>query len=247
MAGWCREARGSSEFSARDVFAESNRGLFRFDDPISVEVGAGTDFRTFVVHGTCLTSRSLFFKKALSRDWREGEERLVKLPEDKSDTFELYLQCVYGLDMSVEPDPIPEDYSGHSERLELAKLYVFAEEVQDVRAQDTALKAFLNCVWKLQPDGKWCPPDGKTTRVLYHGTVPGSPMRKLLVDINAYVIGHSDHFKGRLSDAWPREFFIELSSELTSARLADSFKGRHLRYGDSADDYLEAEEEEIET
>ena len=85
-------------------------------------MGTDTDFRTFIVHGACLTSRSLFFRKALSRDWKEGEERLVKLPDDDSDTSELYLQCKYGQAMSVEPDPVPQYYKDHPERMELAKL-----------------------------------------------------------------------------------------------------------------------------
>ena len=63
--------------------------LSRLDDLVWIKVGTGDDLRSFTVHGAFLTSRSLFFRNALSGAWKESEERVIKLSEVKSDTFEL--------------------------------------------------------------------------------------------------------------------------------------------------------------
>jgi hypothetical protein len=215
--------------------------ISRFDDLVRIEVGTGDELRSFTVHGAFLTPRSLFFKKALSGAWKEAEERVIKLPEDSNDTFELYLQVIYGQPISVEPDPVPENYKGSSERLELAKLYVFAEKVQDARTKNVVTKAFLNSVWKLHKCGKWSSPHHDCVNVVYRGTAPGSPMRRLIVDIFAYTITNPVTFEPK---DWPKEFFAELGIGLLTTRLTDSFKKRHLKRGDSADGYLEAEGEE---
>ena len=164
----------------------------RLDDPVRVEVGTGDDLRSFTVHGAFLTFRSLFFRKALSGAWKEAKERLIKLPEDDSDTFELYLQVVYGLPMSIEPNPLFDEYPGRSEQEALAKLYVFAEKVQDVRAKNTIMKAFLKSVWKVRSDGLCYVPARGSIHVIYEGSTPGSSMRRLLVDIYAYGITHEE-------------------------------------------------------
>jgi hypothetical protein len=142
--------------------------------------------------------------------------------------------------MSVEPDPVPEGYGGGPERLELAKLYVFAEKVQDVRTKNAVTKAFLNSVWKLRISGKWSSPHADCVNVIYRGTTPGSAMRRLIVDIHAYAIIQGVTLEVK---DWPKEFFAELGLELLTTRLTDAFKERHLKHGDSADGYLEAEEE----
>jgi hypothetical protein len=214
--------------------------LSRFDDLVRIEAGTGYDLRSFTAHIAFLTTRSLFFRKALSGAWKEAEERVVKLPEDESNIVELYLQCVYGLPISVEPNPVPENHLGYSERLELAKLYVFAEKVQDVRAKNIALKTFLKCVWKLWRDGSWCDPGEQVVHILYEGTVSGSPMRRLLVDIYAHAITSPVAF--RTDYPYPNEFLADIVTELTKTRLGCFSQNPRLRSGHSAGNYLEEEE-----
>ena len=207
----------------------------RLDDPVRVEVGTGDDLRSFTVHGAFLTFRSLFFRKALSGAWKEAKERLIKLPEDDSDTFELYLQVVYGLPMSIEPNPLFDEYPGRSEQEALAKLYVFAEKVQDVRAKNTIMKAFLKSVWKVRSDGLCYVPARGSIHVIYEGSTPGSSMRRLLVDIYAYGITHEERFKG-----YHQDFLTDVAAEMTKARLTYSSKG--LKINECAEKYLETEE-----
>lgn len=197
-----------------------------------------TDVRSFTVHSDHLTSRSLFFKKALSGNWSEAQQRIIELPEDESDIFELYLQCVYGHEMSVEPAPVPKDYKGVEEQIEIAKLYVLAEKLQDVRAKNTALKAFMKSTWAERKTAQWFHPDPAVVHIIYDGTMPGSPMRRLLVDLHAYTVSIQPNVV-----AFPEEFYVELVREFTKARLENSFKDLHLKHKDGPDNYLESESE----
>jgi hypothetical protein len=206
---------------------------------VRILVGTGEDARTFIIPAACLSSRSLFFKKALSDDWKEAGERIIKLPEDEGDTFELYLSCVFGQKLAVEPDPVPAGYGGLAERFSLAKLYVFSEKVQDVRTKNTCLKAFVEIVWKVRDDGGWLCPNKLTIKLLYRGTMPGSPMRKFLVDTTAYAMT----CKEPLLKGYPSEFLAEVVAEMTKTRLTGSFKEGHLQYGDKPDAYMETEDE----
>lgn len=72
-----------------------------------------TASQSFFVHADLLTSRSKFFAKVLvgyeaqntsttATDevikhgvWREGQERVVKLPVDEPEVFSLYVQLLY--------------------------------------------------------------------------------------------------------------------------------------------------------
>lgn len=197
-------------------------------------MGTGKKVKSYHIHGSCLTASSLFFKKALSGSWKESNERVVKLPKDKSDTFELYLNCIYGQEMSIEPDPIPIDHQGLEEQLELANLYVFAEKMQDVRTKNKVVKAFMQTVFKIRKDGVWFAPAVKVVRLIYENTLAGSPMRRLLVDIFAYAISHK--YDWRVEH--PKQFLIEVLVELSTARLTGC-EGPALQAGDYPDNYLE--------
>ncbi|KAF2124707.1 hypothetical protein P153DRAFT_400795 [Dothidotthia symphoricarpi CBS 119687] len=70
-----------------------NSGLLIDSTPITVFVGH-TESR-FSVHECLLTTDSEFFKSALSKEWKENLERIVKLPEAKPEAFHLYAKWLY--------------------------------------------------------------------------------------------------------------------------------------------------------
>ncbi|KAJ8109865.1 hypothetical protein OPT61_g7145 [Boeremia exigua] len=218
-----------------DGMIVSRNKRMKFDDIIHIEAGSGENLRSFSVHATCLTSRSPFFEKALSGAWREAKDRTVKFPENKSDIVELYLQCVYDRPLDVEPDPVPENYAGHEERLQLAELYVFAEQVQDVRAKNMAVKAFMSSVWKPRKGGRRWPPGPATINVIYEGTMPGSSMRRLCVDIFArgLIFGNIKY------DNPPTEFLAEIIKEMFNLLISGTTK--KLTRECNAEPYLETE------
>lgn len=62
---------------------------------ITAVVGQGDNKRDFIVHEELICESSEFFRKALAGNWKETQDRIVKLPEDDPDMFALYLQAVY--------------------------------------------------------------------------------------------------------------------------------------------------------
>lgn len=58
-------------------------------------VAVGLEAIGFKVHEASLKARSPFFVSALSTAWKEGREGIVKLPEDRPETVELYLKHLY--------------------------------------------------------------------------------------------------------------------------------------------------------
>lgn len=107
---------------------------FRFNDPVRVQVGASNASKIYTVDAQILTSRSLFFRKALSSGFKEAEERIFKLPEDDPELFGTYVHLLHTNELSVIPDPPPADYRGREEKTALAELYVLAEKLQDLKS-----------------------------------------------------------------------------------------------------------------
>jgi hypothetical protein len=87
----------------------------RFNDPVRIEVGFGGSRRTFLTDAAFLTTRSLFFRKALSGKWKEAEERHVRLPYDNAEIFALYMHFMRTNEFAVVPDQVPEIYKGSEE------------------------------------------------------------------------------------------------------------------------------------
>jgi len=156
--------------------------VHRFDDLVHVEVGTGEKSKTYAIYSSTLTTRSLFFRKALSGPWKEAEERVVHLPEDDARTFELYLHYIYNNEFACNPS---EDQYGKKELGALARLYVLCEKLQDPISKNCIIKALSDSIYTIRSHGTWNIPGCAVVETLYKGTVKGSPVRRMLVDIFA--------------------------------------------------------------
>jgi hypothetical protein len=185
---------------------------------IQVAVGEGDQLQTFDVHEDIITARSPFFKKAMSGDWKEAQDRLVKLPDDNPAIFQLYVHLLYTNMLAVVPDPLPPNYTGSNEHVKLAKLYVLAEKLQDIDTKNTVLEAMLLATRQTRSDGKCYYPGNGPICLIYAGTVPGSPMRKLLVDFYTYQA--EANWLSESDETWPTEFTHELAIKLLDKREA---------------------------
>lgn len=83
---------------------------------VTVNVGGAEDksgeVRTFTVHESLVVHYSEFFRAALDGDrWKEGATRVVDLPVDDPDAFELYVSWLYTkrLHYGLEKDSKAED------------------------------------------------------------------------------------------------------------------------------------------
>jgi hypothetical protein len=143
----------------------------------------GEEQEQFLVHSTYLSARSEFFRAALSKNWKEGQSRVIKLPEDDPTTVAQYLDFVYK-DMlptlrGWSPDQAKVMY------LALARLYVYGERVLDVVIRNVIVEHFISfssiANRELLPHPYYPGPD--VVELVYEGTTAASPMRKLLVDM----------------------------------------------------------------
>jgi hypothetical protein len=117
---------------------------------VHVEVGTGENSKTYAIYSSTLTTRSLFFRKALSGPWKEAEERVVHLPEDDVRTFELYLHYIYNKEFACNPS---ENEYGKKERVALARLYVLCEKLQDPRSKNCIIRALSDSIYKIRSNG----------------------------------------------------------------------------------------------
>ncbi len=174
---------------------------------IQVLVGKDGKETKFHVHQNLLINRSAFFKNALSNGWKEAEDRLVKLPEDKPETFKIYIHFTYTGHLAVIAEPDPKGRDRSKEHPLLADLYVLAEKLQDINCKNAIMRAMFHTCRPKGVQGNT--PSAKICCIIYEGTPEGSPMRKLLVDLYTYIATKAwimSASKGK----WPEDFMYEL-------------------------------------
>ena len=101
----------------------------------------------------------------------EGHIFHYEFHEHESGTFDLYLDCVRGDTMKVEPDPVPEDYEGVEEQIKLAKVYLFAVEIEDSLTMNVITEALLQSIWKPRSHGDLIPPHPDLVEIIWGKTV----------------------------------------------------------------------------
>jgi hypothetical protein len=196
---------------------------------ITIKVRESDECREFSIHEALLIARSEFFKNAMNGDWKEAEEKLIKLPEDDPDTFALYEQLVYTgcvpafgeftdrvfrcFDKSTvcnQKDVCEAEYTS------LARLYVLAEKLQDIEAKNASVRALIS---KVNHEGQHiddidlgpCLPSLTTIKTIYEGTTKDCPGRRALQD--CYVWYGQENSLDEITDGkqLPREFLYDLA------------------------------------
>lgn len=76
--------------------ADPSRPIFTYGPSSMIILVVGEEKEQLLVHGDYLTLRSSFFAAALAnKTWKEGQTRVLKLPEDDPATVGLYLDWIY--------------------------------------------------------------------------------------------------------------------------------------------------------
>ncbi|CAK3969585.1 btb poz domain containing [Lecanosticta acicola] len=90
------------------------RTAFRnFSGIATVVVGEGSKRMSYPVHKELLTQASPFFAAALNGTFAEGMEQVVRLPEEKGETFEWWLQWLYTGTLTVQPSATEVPHIGY--------------------------------------------------------------------------------------------------------------------------------------
>ncbi|KAG9204588.1 hypothetical protein G6514_000372 [Epicoccum nigrum] len=219
------------------IVSEAKR--MKFDDLVHVEVGTGENSKAYAIYSSTLTTRSLFFQKALSGPWKEIEERVVHLPEDDVRAFDLYIHYIYNNEFACSPS---DDQYGEEERGTFARVYLLCEKLQDSRSKNCIIKALSDSIYQIRSNGRWSIPEFAVVEILYKGTFKGSPVRRMLVEIFAQGVSPNSMSRTGI-DKYPEEFLQELAVCLMTAfdlevrRVTPSPRGGNIAA------YLEKEEQ----
>jgi hypothetical protein len=153
----------------------------------------------FRIHEAVLTARSKFFKAAMGKQWKESEDKAVKLPEENPDVFRLYTQLVYTGRIPRMNDDTPqtdetvessskfcntEDECEEEYKL-LCGLYVLTEKMMDLRARNQTVDALYYKMKvelaKAEKPMLRCLPTSEVINIMYDGTAMHCVGRQILV------------------------------------------------------------------
>ena len=176
----------------------------------TVELQIGPDEQALFIHSSLLSSNSEFFNAALKENWKEGNSRIIKMLEDDYDLVYTYVRWLYAgkIYTDVKDDDTEPDF------INLAKLYTLGEKLLDNGFQDCVLNSIVSLSRKKHdPDDTRFFPGAMVIGIIYNGTSPSSPARKLLVHIYAAEAEPGWMSKWRVSKT-PEEFKNDLITEL---------------------------------
>lgn len=207
-----------------------------------MRVGKEPEHTDFLLHEGIICERSEFFRRAMSGNWIEKEERLVKLPEERPLVFDMYVSLLYtnrtlDCEQSTEGEIEPKAFRNVQQKQyrALCKLYVLAEMLQDLEAKKAALKAMITTS-QMYIEQSWWKPNEHFVRDLYGSTPRGSPARRWLVDIWSNVKASSLESYG--ADSLPNEFLLDLAVLWRSDPKANFSKIRKKARSAKVGDYF---------
>jgi len=145
----------------------------------------GPDEQELVVCGQLLTKTSEFFEAALKKEWKEGQTRMVRLPEEDAETTIHYLDFVCGQGLPTRALKLYGDFAeSEDEYLMLAQLYAFGERVLHKAVRNAVMAEVLRISSLRNEKGGMFLPGDDAILAIYQATPANSPVRRLLVDLH---------------------------------------------------------------
>jgi hypothetical protein len=198
-----RKPEPSSDFGKQA--ARKAESVFHPLNLITLLVGPGE--HEMVVHKSFLCRHSGFFKACLKRQWAEGKARLIRLPEEWPYLVQHYIEHLYGC-----PPPTHDQQSGakyfegdHQYEV-LVGLYLFAERAMHVDYQNTIIQEVIRIsTLEYGPEKTKYYTATRSINMIYEGTTPNSPFRRLVVDF-AVVCSSNTWFNDLLDPRYLLDF-----------------------------------------
>jgi hypothetical protein len=142
-----------------------------FDNIITVLVGK--EEKRFILHQDAVCAKSKFFKAACSKQWREGQEQIVRLPEAGVAAFKAYSAWVYSGDVAEHTcTPESEEEDMDVAQTSLIDLYLLGDTLDDIQLRNKAMSMLFACI-------RHCViPSIDNVRHIWESTPSGSFLRK---------------------------------------------------------------------
>lgn len=181
-----------------------------YDDTVRVIVGLKDKREGFTIHSATACAKSTFFKAACSTRWMgEGKERLVRLPDQDAEAFEVFVHWIYSdnLDLStmtVSPSVqriagrAPPSYLNFGKVWALAN-YLGAPELRNL-VIDGIIEKFATSVARINV---------LSLKRIWKMTFAGSTIRRVLVDYTVNTRCYSGSDAQAKMQALPEEIVQE--------------------------------------
>jgi hypothetical protein len=180
------------------------------DEPISydyktlISVLVGPKEAVFNVHESFICAKSKFFKAACRKEWTEGTEKLVRLPEVEPELFKSYLNWVYTGGLAVDASVGGTGQTANETKYYgFVKLYVLGDTLDDLPLLNSTMKILVNSNHQFNHESvTWA----------FEHTPIGSLLRKMLVSFAAtrWVRAIFDEHKAK----YHPEFVLDLAAFL---------------------------------
>jgi hypothetical protein len=179
---------------------------------IDICVGAKPKQVDFCVHENLIRLSSRFFDAALIHDWKESQERIVRLPDCNVRAFRIYVQWLYTSQLHTKT------HFSHASATEdqwewanLVKAYLLGDYLQDIDFKDTIMDAMIE--WGHEADRKCINAPPHSSVEIYQQTSNTSPLRKFVVDFTTRSL--IDSFHVSMSDfQFPSDFLAAVVTNL---------------------------------
>lgn len=183
-----------------------------YNDTITVLVGDKE--KRFTVHKDVICVKSKFFRAACSKRWREGQEKIVRLPEVRSASiFQLYMDWTYGNESGLFKETYFDSTTLAASDVvdRLIGLYLLGDVLDDVKLRNYTLRLMTAVI--------------KGSRFLLHPmqchrvwrrTVPNSPLRKYVVDL-VVTLSSPEVFRNRSAE-YPMDLVLQAAIVLMERR-----------------------------
>jgi hypothetical protein len=174
-------------------------------------VRVGTENEDYHVHEALLRNNSGFFNKALKKEWSEGQDRVVEMPETKNEAFSIWAKWLYtGHIFISKPGSIDVERRSLNELFDhefirWRHVYALGDFLQDADFKDALVDAMI----EIMLDKEHWPND--LGLWIYEASIVGSKHRRLAVDI--FVHCWSRDLFGHKKDH-PKEFLVDVLVEI---------------------------------
>ena len=169
---------------------------------VTFHVGKDTP-QDFAIHENLITSTSEFVALALGKDWKEAKDRMIPLPDDNPEVFELLQDWLYSRTITSKNTTHSEKDA--SEYKLLVSAYILGDKFGIVDFKD----AVIDCIIvKLRFTGRF---DPRLTNLVYDNTTEKSPLRRLWQEVYFWAGSPSWLDEAQLGDFVHAEFTLDLS------------------------------------
>ncbi|THY77887.1 hypothetical protein D6C95_09884 [Aureobasidium pullulans] len=167
-----------------------------FKGIVTVEVGP--DKTAFKIHKDLLVFYSDYFRGAFNGSFQEAVEGKLSLPDECVDVFNAFNTFIYTRQFCSEGDSSTVDSAL------LCRLWVFGDKYLAPSVQNGAIDLLTHKSYK---EKKICTTD---LHYIYDNTLPGSPLRKIVLDWVTYRADIDKFLAPDMVERWSKDMLVDL-------------------------------------